>query len=150
MGIATIYGVRGDWTDRPLYCDRTGDLLYNVQTLDTTPWVALDVRLYEQGFVQCGDRVLIELENGTTIAAFALDAGSFEGHLFLERPVVVDVPAILLDRLNIPYWGVKPGTITIRPNEKEGLVIVRGKRMDSEEENRVAKKKHERQTTTRK
>jgi hypothetical protein len=119
IGIATTYA--GPYIGRPLYCDRSGTLVYtlpssgNVRSSVLGPrssWVALDVRLYQTGQAQCGDHLVLFFppstgacperseggQEGGQLLALALDAGPFEGYYVADYPnlpIIVDVPAHL-------------------------------------------------------
>lgn len=90
VGVATIYA--GAFVGQPLYCDDGAGLIY---AEDTMPWVALDVNEFKSGCAKCGDVILLEFEDGSTLRARALDAGRFEGYYVADWPelaIVVDVP----------------------------------------------------------
>ena len=100
IGPATWYA--GQFVGRPLYCDtRHNDLSYRIEGMP--PWVALPVELYKQGDVECGDWLRIEFEDGSVLAAKALDAGPLSGY-----GVAVDVPKHLHPH---PQRGIVPARV---------------------------------------
>jgi len=94
--VATVYGGVGSVYDgQPLYCAGPDGPFYDASA---PPWVAVDVREFERGRVQCGDVLSIRFSNGVILEAQALDAGPFEGYYVPDwptRPIIVDVPAHL-------------------------------------------------------
>ena len=88
IGVITTYA--GKYIGEPLYCDRGNGLTYR----DDIAFVALDVREYQSGRVQCGDWLRVTV-NGASFWAQALDAGPFEPYRvtqFGDVPIVGDVP----------------------------------------------------------
>lgn len=86
-GAATYYAA-AQHAGRPLYCDQfvgvDGTLVYDE---NAPPWVAVDVGRYTSGEVHCGEWLLLIFDDGSWLAARALDAGRFEG-----TAVAVDLP----------------------------------------------------------
>lgn len=89
--VATYY-TYDEFGGNPLYCSRPGNQFY--YELDTTPWVAVNVRLYQTGVLQCGDWLLLVFENGEELVAQALDAGPFDGYYVADYPhlPIIDIP----------------------------------------------------------
>lgn len=98
--IATYYTYE-EFGGNPLYCSRPNDPLY--YELDTTPWVAVNVRLYQTGVVRCGDPVLLVFKNGEELLAKTLDAGPFDGYYVKDYPElpIIDIPQHL-----VPFVGM--------------------------------------------
>lgn len=113
IGVATWYPV-SQYGGQPLYCDapalRVGQqvLRYDQATARTWgPWVALDVRAYQEGRVACGQEVLLYFNDGSSFRARALDAGPFDGHhvaAWPNVPILVDVPE---------YWSTENALILL-------------------------------------
>jgi len=91
--IATLYlGPVG----APLYCSTPDNPI--AYSPETTPFVALPVRDYDAGSVQCGDLVYLRFSNGSTLMARALDAGPFSRFCVVQSDgscpsIGVDVPS---------------------------------------------------------
>jgi len=89
LGIATYYtGPIG----APLYCDDGTGHLYDV---DAAPWVSLSEKLYKTGWAECGDKMKVVFEDGTSLIALAMDAGPLHKYFLEENPglpLLADVP----------------------------------------------------------
>lgn len=91
----------------PLYCS-TPQTPYTFST-DTQPWIALPLRDYQSGAVECGDLYYLKFENGRTLMARALDAGPLSLYC-VEQPdgscarIGMDVPAHLWPLDGISGW----------------------------------------------
>lgn len=97
IGVMTVYGP-GFWGNH-LYCSTPENVLtYDIKTV---PWVAIDVKLFREEWVQCGDEILIWFENGETLKALALDAGPLYKYKIDGVPIVADIPVHLA-----PFWGL--------------------------------------------
>lgn len=121
LGSATIYD-EPRWYGQPLYCDtRLTEYHYTREMAAAMPWVAIDVKWYQRGIIQCGDKLTVYLDNGVTFTARALDAGPFTGYRTKYGPVVVDIPGVVLEILGLEYFGVtwatvvRDGRIGLRP-----------------------------------
>lgn len=91
IGVITTYA--GKYVGEPLYCDRGNGLTYR----DDIAFIALDVREYQSGRIECGDRLRVTV-NGVSFWARAFDAGPFEQYRvtqFGDAPIVGDVPSHL-------------------------------------------------------
>lgn len=98
-GVATWYAT-AQHEGNLLYCDYAfpdRELRYDRPTAEAMgPWVAVDVSLYLDGKMSCGDDLLLLFEDGTVMRAKALDAGRLASHFVRdfgpEVPILVDVP----------------------------------------------------------
>ena len=97
--VATVYGGPGSVYDgQPLYCAGADGPYY---TETTAPWVAVDVRVLNNGRTRCGDMLSIRFDNGMELIAQAMDAGPFKGYSvrdWPDRPIAVDIPRHLWPR----------------------------------------------------
>lgn len=121
LGSATIYN-EPRWYNQPLYCDTPYvEYAYTREMAAETPWVAIDVKWYQSGIIQCGDKLTVHLDNGVTFTARALDAGPFVGYRTEHGPVIVDVPGVVLEQLGLEYFGIagakvmRDGKLGLRP-----------------------------------
>lgn len=121
LGSATIYD-EPRWYGQPLYCDGWAtEYAYTREMAQRIPWIAIDVKWYQSGLIECGDMLIVELGTGDTFAARALDAGPFTGYRTAYGPVIVDVPGVVLDTMGIEYFGIararvtRPGKVGLRP-----------------------------------
>lgn len=87
ISMATFYYPKQFSNPPVLYC--------GMYAPESVPWVALNVELYQQGVVLCGDRVEVLFADGTLLNALALDAGPFTGYYiegYQELGIGVDIP----------------------------------------------------------
>ena len=92
FGIVTIYA--GQYVGEPLYCDDGSGLVYNERT---TPWVALSIKEYTSGRVQCGDEILIWGDDWSIVVR-ALDAGPLHRYYiedWPDLPIIGDLPQFI-------------------------------------------------------
>lgn len=90
IGIATVYA--GVYVGQPLYCDCNEQSLY--YSSETEPWIALDVKLYETGWADCGDDILV-FTGGSGVELKAYDAGplyKFYIADYPQLPIIGDIP----------------------------------------------------------
>lgn len=94
MAISTWYSM--STYPGPVYCGcgTTEELVS-----EGIPWVAVDVKLYEEGKIVCGDELLIQMlsDDGVeyVMKAYALDAGPFSLYRVMDYPdlrIMTDVP----------------------------------------------------------
>jgi hypothetical protein len=113
VGAITFYPT-DYFENRPLYCAQYlgNDLTYSRETAEIYGiWIALDVELYQSGWVKCGDQLTLWLEGQEPIMVTALDAGTFDGYLVMDLPIVADMPE---------YWlNHSTRGILILPQRKE-------------------------------
>jgi len=69
--VATVYGGPGSVYDgQPLYCAGADGPYY---TETTAPWVAVDVRVLNNGRTRCGDMLSIRFDDGLELIAQAME-----------------------------------------------------------------------------
>lgn len=79
---------------KPLGCNWP-NLIYDCESWEGDPWVALPLELFHSGYFQCGDKIEITFHDGSKMYALALDMCPGCLH-FKERssglPFVADLP----------------------------------------------------------